>query len=293
MKKKKVRGSMPQLQILAYWVRERERIREEKERGAPPPWTDDEVLSAYRFCNVRREDDLVTRWIRDHIRVPFDEHQHLWLMLCIARQVNWPDTLRELMSSYGAWPGDEFFSPSNITAVLNARKSRGEKVYTGAYMISAPAEKGADKQAYVAETVVGGLWDRRREFRRPFVSLEDTHRKISATNGWGPFMAYQAVVDMRFTPLLRDAPDVATWAAAGPGTLRGLNRLHGRAVDAPQSQASALAEMRGLHPIIQDAAEVVMDFSDVPNILCEFDKYLRVARGEGKPRARYVPGRGA
>ena len=45
-------------------------------------------------------------------------------------------------------------------------------------------------------------------------------------------MAYQAVVDMRFTALLADAPDVATWAAAGPGTMRGLNRLHGRPVDA-------------------------------------------------------------
>jgi hypothetical protein len=33
-------------------------------------------------------------------------------------------------------------------------------------------------------------------------------------------------------------------------------------------------------------------FSDVPNILCETDKYLRVKNGEGKPRALYVPGRG-
>jgi hypothetical protein len=30
----------------------------------------------------------------------------------------------------------------------------GEKVYTGAYMISAPAQKGANKQAYIAETVM-------------------------------------------------------------------------------------------------------------------------------------------
>ena len=36
-----------------------------------------------------------------------------------------------------------------------------------------------------------------------------------------------------------------------------------------------------------------MDFSDVPNILCETDKYQRVALGEGKPRALYVVGRGS
>lgn len=32
---------------------------------------------------------------------------------------------------------------------------------------------------------------------------------------------------------------------------------------------------------------VVMDFSDVPNILCETDKYLRVQLGQGRPRTRY------
>ena len=34
--------------------------------GAEPPWTNDNVLANVRFCNVRREDDAVTRWIRSH-----------------------------------------------------------------------------------------------------------------------------------------------------------------------------------------------------------------------------------
>ena len=36
-----------------------------------------------------------------------------------------------------------------------------------------------------------------------------------------------------------------------------------------------------------------MDFSDVPNILCETDKYLRAKLSEGKPKASYGRGRGA
>ena len=112
------------------------------------------------------------------------------------------------------------------------------------------------------------------------------------TNGWGQFMAYQAVVDMRFAPLLRGALDTYGWAAAGPGTLRGLNRLHGRAVDAAISQAQALTEMRVIYKSVQQETNVLMDFSDVPNALCETDKYLRVKNGEGKPRALYVAGRG-
>jgi hypothetical protein len=295
---------------LLNWIRERERIRICKERRDPPPWTDDPILAKYRFCCVRREDDRGTIWIRQNIREPYADHPMLWLMLCIARQINWPDTLEELIAQ-DAWPGagwiragrryiatpneDDDFDPRQVATVLNARKERGDKIYTGAYMISAPATKGADKQSYIANAVIGDLWRRRGTL--PILdeelTLQKMHEWISASNGWGPFMAYQAVVDMRFTRLLESAPDRETWAAAGPGTIRGLNRLHGRPVDAALPQTNALIEMRRIYEIARSETVVEMDFSDVPNVLCETDKYLRVMLGQGAPRARYVPGRGS
>jgi hypothetical protein len=283
---------MPDYAPLFSWIKEREQIRLRKDRGDNRPWTDDPILTTYRFCNVRREDDRVTVWVRDNIRAPFANHEFLWLMMCIARQVNWPETLAELISA-GAWPNCADFNPALITTVLNNRKARGEKIYTGAYMISAPAQKGADKQAYIAETVIGALWGRREIFSNwSGATLQRTHERISRSNGWGPFMAYQAVVDMRFTRLLESAEDRSSWAAAGPGTIRGLNRLHSRQVDAALSQGQALAEMRAIYKVVEAETGVAMDFSDVPNILCETDKYLRVKNGEGKPRALYVAGRG-
>lgn len=284
----------PDYASLWYWIRARERIRRRKEDlGKPPPWTVDRILATYRFCNVRREDDLVTRWIAVNVRRPFADHPMLWLMLCACRQINWPDTLAELIVGDGSWPSHPRFSPSRVTRVLNDRKRRGEKVYTGAYMISAPATKGADKQAYIAEVVIGDLWRRRSEFERLPKSLQQMHALIMRSNGWGNFMAYQAIVDMRFTRLLEDASDVASWAAAGPGTIRGLNRIHGRPVDTALSQERALGEMRAIFEVAEGKTGVSMDFSDVPNALCETDKYLRVKLGQGKPRALYVPGRGS
>ena len=106
-------------------------------------------------------------------------------------------------------------------------------------------------------------------------------------------MAYQAVVDMRFTDLLRDAGDRETWAAAGPGTIRGLNRMHGRDVGAGLTQARALGEMLEIRRVIERETGLALDLSDVPNVLCETDKYLRALLGEGRPRTTYVPGRGA
>jgi len=280
------------------WMTEREAIRIKKERDDPPPWTADPILASNRFCNVRREDDRTTRWIRANIRERFAGHPHLWFMLCIARQINWQDTLAELIRTPSAWPSDSGFAPSILGQAMEARHRRGMKVETAAYMIRAEREKSKpwyswSKQRYVAEIVLGQLWEARQDFAewfaRPAVTLRDTHAKLKSFYAWGDFLAYQAVVDMRFTPLLAQAPDVADWAAAGPGTIRGLNRIHGRTVEHKVSQEQALAEMRALEEALRRETSIEFDFSDVPNLLCETDKWLRMKNGEGQMRSRYLP----
>ncbi len=284
-------------EVLCHWVREREAVRIRKRAGMAAPWTDDPIISKYRFCNVRREDDRVTVWVRKHIREPFADDPNLWFMLAIARWINWPDTLDELMrAGFGAWPDDVRFSLDRMSEVLNRREARKDKVFTGAYTINAPAKKGASKIDYVTETVLGDVWRSRGrvagvlEGQRGLLSqptLRAAHAELLRYHGWGEFMAYQVVVDLRFTRYLIGAADITTWAAAGPGTIRGLNRIAGRRADSPLPQWTALHEMRALYATIQQETGVAMDFSDVPNILCETDKYLRVLNGEGAPRALY------
>lgn len=299
------------LEPALYWIRERELIRRKREH---PDWarrlgevafTDDPILQKYRFCNVRREDDRVTRWIAAEIRRPFQNSPDLWWMLCVARTINLPASLGELIEKR-AWPFvNPGFQPEMMTQVLEARQARGEKLHTGAYMIRAESNKNVpwykwSKAKYLCEIVLGRLWQSKIDF----TSMESAHKDICAYHGWGPFMAYQALVDMRFTPVLERSPDISRWAAAGPGTLRGIRRLmpHAQAVPDPTytlegkytaQPVEAVVRMRTMYPEFQRAfAEVSdnqLDFSDVPNILCEVDKYLRVKNGEGKPRSLYRP----
>lgn len=280
------------------WVRERESVRIHKENGLPQKdWTSDPILMAYRFCNVRREDDRVTRWIDRHIRKPYADHPHLWFMLCIARQINWPDTLAVLLVLQdGCWPDQKNFSPRSMTRVLDKLAQGDRKVWTGAYTITAPPIKGMKKSEWVCEHTLGELWKHRDTFRDLWdgkqPSMKHVHATLMKFDCWGPFMSYQAVVDMRFTSLLSSARDTSSWAAAGPGTIRGLNRVHERSLNFKLSQTSALIEMLELYPVLRRESGVEMDFSDVPNVLCETDKYMRVKYGEGTPRATYVAGRG-
>ncbi len=279
------------------------------------PLTDDPVLREFRFCNVFRELDRVTAWIRENIREPFADHEHLWFMLAIARFINWPPTLQHLQLEPAAWPSHRNFSPALMGAALERLRCPGRKIETGAYMIRAESDPNKEwyswsKQRYVSEIVLGRPWRDRGNVRNFLQSRfmdqpptlerawEVLTQKVNNWVGWGPFMAHQVVVDLRWTRYLENAPDVGKWAAIGPGSARGLNRLVGRPLKQAVSQERALDEMRELSELIHQPGVLdpwvpPIELSDLQNCLCETDKWLRAHSGEGRPRSKYVPGRGS
>src|SRR5262249_29838981 len=162
--------------------------------------------------------------------------------MCLARQINWPETLQEV-----GFP-ELSYDARAVRQRLEARKARGEKLYTGAYMISAPAGiyAGLAKPQYTAEVVVGAVWDARDGFHRLFTggrqpTMQEVHAWLRQFRGWGDFMAYEVVTDLRHTRYLTGAPDINTWAVAGPGAIRGLHRLHARPYKSGLSQEQACA----------------------------------------------------
>lgn len=283
--------------------------------GKTTALTRDPILQQYRFCNVFRELDRVSAWIRYNIRRRFADHPNLWLMLAIARYINWPETLEKLINleEYGAWPSSPHFDPRKLGDALDDISASGSKVYTGAYMIRAESNPKAEwyswtKQQYIARIVIGRLWEDRGEWTDYLNPVQDSLTPFTPTLrstwemfqqpkyiGWGPFMSYQVCVDLRWTRYLDKAPDIDTWAAVGPGSRRGLNRLAGRPLDFPLSQEQGRTEMIQIYQN-QDHFRAPwlprVPLSDIQNCLCETDKYLRVKLGEGRPRAQYVPGRG-
>ncbi len=272
--------------VLLYWIRERESIRLKQEADLPRPWTEDPILHEWRFCNVDRCDDAVTKWIHRNVVSPHWKSPSLWLNLVVARLVNWPPTLAEL-GYFDEWSSTRFVD------VLRKRASLGEKVWTGAYMIPAgPA--GVEKPVYLAETL-SSLWE--RHARAPSGgTCAQWAAFIGEARSMGDFLTNQVVTDMKYTPDLLEATDRRTFVLAGPGTQRGLNRLMKRPLDARWAQPAAQLALVALRDEIARASPEIAgtldDLNNVANVCCEYDKYLRVLLDEGKPRARYVPGLG-
>lgn len=277
------------------FVQERERIRVARSVGAPAPWTEDPILRQFRFTNVRRRDDRVSLWLRQHV-YSTDIFTTPTLaavqVAALCRWVNWPPTISALQAAGLLAPAQ-----LDLRAVgrLIEKRGRDGKAWTGAYMVRATPDGGA-KGRFVAEQVVG------RALRRAWPELQfmlqtgmrrPVWRVLTECLHWGSFMAGQVVDDLTWTPLLREPRDDKTWAPQGPGSLRGLNRVLARPLGATHEEhewCEHLAQLRGM-VVDRLGWERYGDLTlmDTQNQLCEFDKYERVRLGQGRPRSLYKP----
>lgn len=282
------------------FVLERRQVFLNRKAGMKKPWTQDKILQTYKFTNVYREDDAVTRWIDDNIRLRFPDHPNLWFMLCAARQINWPDTLEELMKDPFAWPYNTTWKWQNMAKVMLARKARGEQVYTGAYMLTCqPPElvRDGEKANFTAEVVLGRVWAARVLVESKMLlhnTLAGAHAALQPYHGWGDFLIAQVVADLKYTRYLANAPDWHTWAVLGPGSTKGLNILYNHPLAQRWKPEEALVALNSLRAALQEALyqrgiakPEELCAQDTQNCLCEFSKYYRTLKGTGKPRSLY------
>ena len=269
------------------FIKERHAVYTRRAAGLSKPWTNDPILLNYRFCNVYRELDTQTIWFAKNWRKPAATDPDLWFASLVFRFINWSETAVEL-----GYPVP--WDPYHFKTVLQSRMNVGKKVYSGAYMISTHGVK-EEKATYLASSL-SKIWTRRDLVRyRRGQSLENFHAVLSELFDVGSFIAGQVIADAKYAGAMKNAPDWWTFAASGPGSRRGLNRVLENPVDRPWKEAawrSTLAELQAeIDPRIEAAYMPLLHAQDLQNCLCEFDKYERVRLGEGRPKQKYNGGK--
>lgn len=279
---------MSPMERLLYWITERHAIytRRFKEKKSKP-WTTCSILRQYRFCNVYRELDTVTKWISDNWRTPYAGHKDLWFAMAVARWVNWPDTLEAIMiENVLPW------NPKAFVSTLKELSSQGRKVWTGAYMIGTQGN-AKDKPLFIAEDVLTPLWSNREKLRpHEGDNLHSFAQRIIDIKNQGRFMVGQIVADIKYDKEghLFKAKDWHTFAVSGPGSRRGMNRLLGRKLEQGWNESIWHAELMTLRTYVNSqlkGVQPLLHAQDLQNSLCEYDKFCRVLYGEGKPRSSY------
>jgi len=192
------------------------------------------------------------------------------------RQINWSPTLAEI-----GFP--DTWEPKLVLKALERRKERGDKIYTSAYLIPSHGDK--IKIRYTVKSVLDPLYKKAFlalntvDYPFPACTLETAHEWFMQFFGFGPFISYEVVSDLRHTRYLEKAPDIYTWANPGPGAKRGLNRLMNAELNGYISRPDQIQLMRDVQTwIINERDPEVLptiEMRDIEHCLCEHDKFER------------------
>ena len=272
---------------LIYWVSERDLMRQRRQMGwGGPPWSGDPIMANNRWCNVRREDDKVTRWIFDNFMPPDRSDPSIPFAMCVARLVNWPDTLRELGYPVDGWTAAY---RAAFLDVFAARRANKLKSWTGAYMVTGGFSAGGEPKEVIIARVLDGAAERcAQTLKDKPQSLLDWSRSLSCP-GMGTFLVAQVIADLKNTSWLSRAPDRMTWCAPGPGSTMGLNFIHDRPRTKSIPPDQFIEEVNEIRQLLANRLGLYICAQNTQNCLCELSKYIRVLHFGERMKNTYRP----
>jgi hypothetical protein len=284
-----------------YWrfAAERQAIYFRRLAGQPGPWTVDPILSTFRFTNAYRAADRVSQFLIQDVQYRDDRPStpdELFYRTVLFKIFNRIETWTMLERALGPISFKDT-DPNAIVQVLDDSMARGERLYSAAYIMPAPAFGHRRKHANHIAMLLSMMEDRLHERMRQAQSLGSVYEMLRRYSGIGPFLAFQYAIDLNYSELLDH--DEASFVVAGPGALDGIAKCFAStgkmsaedviySVCDQQERAFAGAGLtfqtlfgRRLQPI------------DCQNLFCEISKYARVAHPEaaglsGRTRIKQV-----
>jgi hypothetical protein len=290
-------------------ARERYKIKLVRDGGLTRKgWTLDPIFQTWRFCNVHREDDKTTIWLRQNVTKSFEkinrELREGNFATFLSRSELLAKHTRELIKAVVIFRWfNRIETGEKILHLLlygwDSRVARAilknvSPVVTGAYIIKGPdGMSKLDGVLHCIDRAIPKLQECAYRWRSD-TPLEEAWLDLKEIYYLGGFMSYEIVSDLRWTPVLDRAPDINTWANAGPGCARGIGWVvgyHDFNSNFPKDQTTLLGVMRQLLDLSKNPDYWPSDWRpwemrEVEHWACEFDKYKRAESGQ-KLKRRY------
>lgn len=253
----------------------------------PAPWTDDPILSTYKFCNMYRELDACTVYLLDKIRETTDRRTQL-LNIIFFRFFN----LRDLYEALGV----HLLQRVNTLELLprfDVMKKRGP-IFNNAYIIS-PGQSREPKHVTILRNLedldVEALMSRLDQAETPEVA----HASLCRIPLVGSFLAGEIWTDLTYIKFFPQGWTDDDFVAIGPGAKWGLEILSGRRLSRREEQEN----LRYVHTAQQEflsgawfqvayreafSGVPFLSLTNVEGALCEFRKYVNLSQGKGRRR---------
>lgn len=317
----KIREAKPKLNVVAVkhlydFVTERYKIHIRKDfLKQKAPWTNNPILSQYKFCNIRREHDRQSQYLIKNISTnPCLSLEDKIVNSFYFRAWNNWDTMKDLG---GPWPANNLYSSQMKEQVRPiyqqlASEDPDRKWWSSAYNQGGtkqawrypdPNEKINKEDDIPLRVFHIGPWLKEHNTIEKLLSANDqkaAFEAIKEIQGFADFLAYQIFVDLTYTAEFPFSEN--EFVVAGPGCRKGLNKLF--------DDYDGLTLEEALFWLADNIDEIFNEvhppfwagrlFVDLPqedrffsvmcleNCMCEFCKYIRTIEGNGRPRVKYI-----
>lgn len=263
---------------------ERQRVFFERLRRGSPPWTQNKVLRAHKFTNAYRASDRVSQYlIRSIIYRPdlSDEPAEVVFRILLFKLFNRVETWELLEQELGTLTYSDY-SFRRYDRVLSAAMERGDRIYSGAYIMPSGRSFGHHRKhrnhlMLLGRMMADGLPAKLAES----TSMENAFTAVRRYPSIGNFLALQYITDVNYSHVT-DFTEM-DFVVAGPGAVDGIRKCF--ADTGGMSNADVIR-------VVAERQEVEFErlglrflslwgrrlqLIDCQNLFCEVDKYARVA----------------
>lgn len=273
-----------------YWAAERMAMFYRRRDGAPAPWTSDPILQAYRFTLPYRALDRVSQYLIRH--VIYDQtwsREDTFFRTALFRLFNRISTWELLQAEHGSLRCSSF-DPGGFAGTLRRARRAGVKVFNPSYRRRTPSG---------AATVLDGVLSQLHTMLQDDLprglaelNIERAYSLLLTYSGMGPFITYQLVTDLAYSP--HYGWNEGDFTVAGIGAKLGIAAVFAeRAGRSEEDLIRLMAARQALefkrHGLVfHPPGGLPLQLIDCQNIFCEIGKYTRVMRG-GRAKQRYRP----
>jgi hypothetical protein len=210
-----------------YFASERQRVFERRVAGEPGPWTDDQILREFKFCNAFRAADRVSQYMirdvcyHDERCSPEDRLFQIVAFRTFSKTATW----RAVHDVLGRYPTLDDLADGSFTRALDDARARNGGLYTGAFILCATDAYGQSakhlnhvelfRHMFLHDNLGAKLLDAG--------SLREVYGLLHGYPLMGDFMSYQTTIDLNYSGLISFSENEFT--QAGPGALRGIRKV--------------------------------------------------------------------
>ena len=263
-----------------------------------PPWTDDPILSHFKFTNAYRASDRVSQFLIRNVIYQGDQRpDEVFFRTILFKLFNKIETWQLLEKALGPLT-TRTFDLNSLDDVLTAAMARKQTIYSAAYIMPSGGKHGEPKKhrnhlALLRNMLADGVPERITHMKR----MRDLFEVLLSYPMIGDFLAYQYATDLNYSELTSFSE--MEFVVPGPGARDGIRKCFKDLGGLSEADIIKLVadrqekEFERLEIEFKSLWGRSLQLIDCQNLFCEVDKYARHAHPDivgitGRTRIKQV-----